>query len=64
MDRSAPGDRVDLNIVASELKYRADVVREYGDLPEVKCLPSQINQVVMNLVMNAAQAMGPERVAS
>ena len=53
-----------LNIVASELKYRADVVREYGDLPEVKCLPSQINQVVMNLVMNAAQAMGPERVAS
>ena len=45
-----------LNIVASELKYRADVVREYGDLPEVKCLPSQIN-----LVMNAAQAMGPER---
>ncbi|VFT08680.1 putative two-component sensor [Pseudomonas aeruginosa] len=50
-----------LNIVASELKYRADVVREYGDLPEVKCLPSQINQVVMNLVMNAAQAMGPER---
>ncbi|HBO7422756.1 MULTISPECIES: ATP-binding protein [Pseudomonas aeruginosa group] len=50
-----------LNIVASELKYRADVIREYGELPEVRCLPSQINQVVMNLVMNAAQAMGPER---
>ena len=46
-----------LNIVASELKYRADVVREYGDLPEVKCLPSQINQVLLNLLTNAAQAM-------
>ena len=30
-------------------------------LPEIECLPSQINQVIMNLVVNAAQAMGPER---
>ncbi|BBP82914.1 MULTISPECIES: ATP-binding protein [unclassified Pseudomonas] len=50
-----------LNIVASEVKYRADIVRNFGDLPEVKCLPSQINQVVMNLVVNAAQAMGEAR---
>ncbi|VVN76810.1 Adaptive-response sensory-kinase SasA [Pseudomonas fluorescens] len=50
-----------LNIVASELKYKADVVKEYQNLPDIECLPSQINQVIMNLVVNAAQAMGPER---
>ncbi|MYM31728.1 PAS domain-containing protein [Duganella sp. CY15W] len=50
-----------LNIVANEVKYRADVVKAYGDIPEIECLPLQINQVVLNLVINAAQAMGPER---
>ncbi|HEX6704539.1 MAG TPA: ATP-binding protein [Albitalea sp.] len=50
-----------LNIVASEVRYKADVVRDFGQLPEVECLPSQINQVVMNLVVNAAHAMGPAR---
>jgi len=49
-----------LNIVANELKYRADVVRQYGPLPEIECLPSQLNQVFMNLLVNAAQAIeGP-----
>ncbi|RBH56326.1 MULTISPECIES: ATP-binding protein [Pseudomonas] len=50
-----------LNIVANELKYKADVVKDYAALPEIECLASQINQVIMNLVVNAAQAMGPER---
>lgn len=50
-----------LNIVASELKYKADVIKHYSALPEIECLASQLNQVVMNLVINAAQAMGPER---
>jgi len=50
-----------LNVVNNELKYKADVVKAYGDLPAVQCLPSQINQVVMNLVLNAAHAIGPER---
>ncbi|MUF02777.1 response regulator [Pseudomonas sp. CCM 7893] len=50
-----------LNIVASELKYKADVIKQYQALPEIECLASQINQVVMNLIINAAQAMGPER---
>ncbi|MBX9407719.1 response regulator [Pseudomonas baetica] len=50
-----------LNIVASELKYKADVIKEYQPLPDIECLPSQINQVIMNLVVNAAQAMGQER---
>jgi signal transduction histidine kinase len=50
-----------LNIVASELKYKADVVKHFQVLPDIECLASQLNQVVMNLVINAAQAMGPER---
>ena len=50
-----------LNVINNELKYKADVVKEYGDIPEVQCMPSQINQVVMNLVVNAAHAMGPAR---
>ena len=50
-----------LNIVASELKYKADVIKHYTPLPDIECLASQLNQVVMNLVINAAQAMGPTR---
>jgi PAS domain S-box-containing protein len=50
-----------LNIVSNEVKYKADVVKEYGDIPDIKCLPLQINQVVMNLVVNAAHAIGAER---
>ncbi len=46
-----------LNIVNNEIKYRADVVREYGDIPEVECLSSQLNQVFMNLLVNAAHAI-------
>jgi signal transduction histidine kinase len=46
-----------LNVVNNELKYKAEVIKEYGDLPEVECIPSQINQVVMNLLVNAAHAI-------
>lgn len=50
-----------LNVVNNELKYKADVIKDFGDIPEVQCMQSQINQVVMNLVVNAAHAMGPTR---
>jgi hemerythrin-like metal-binding protein len=50
-----------LNIAANEIKYRADVVRDYGALPLVECVLSQLNQVFMNLLVNAAQAMPPDR---
>jgi two-component system NtrC family sensor kinase len=46
-----------LNIVSSELKYKATIVKEFGDLPEIKCLPHQLNQVFMNLLVNAAHAI-------
>lgn len=50
-----------LNVASNEIKYKADVVRRYGDLPEVQCMASQINQVVLNLLVNAAHAIGAER---
>ena len=50
-----------LTIVANEIKYKADVVKHYGELPQVECLASQLNQVFMNLLVNAAQAMGDSR---
>jgi signal transduction histidine kinase len=46
-----------LNIVWNELKYKAEVVKEYGVLPLIECIPSQLNQVFMNLLINAAQAI-------
>ena len=50
-----------LNIVNNEIKYTAEVVKEYGTLPDVFCLPSELNQVFMNLLVNAAQAITAER---
>jgi signal transduction histidine kinase len=55
------GLRSTLAIVANEVRYRADVVTEWGDLPEVECILSELNQVFMNLLVNAAQAMPKER---
>ncbi len=46
-----------LKVVWNELKYRCDVVRKYGQLPLLQCFPGQLNQVFMNLLVNAAQAI-------
>ncbi len=46
-----------LNVVWNEIKYKAEVEKLYGDLPNLRCMPSQLNQVFMNLLVNAAQAM-------
>lgn len=48
------GIETTLNVVNNELKYKADVVRDFGDLPDVECIISQVNQVIMNLLINAA----------
>jgi signal transduction histidine kinase len=47
-----------LNIVNNEIKYKADVVKAYGEMPPVECLPNELNQVFMNLLVNAAHAIG------
>jgi signal transduction histidine kinase len=46
-----------LNVVWNELKYKAEVIKEYGGIPKIMCIPSQLNQVFMNLLMNAVQSI-------
>ena len=46
-----------LNVVWNELKYKTEVIKEYAGIPEIECIPTQINQVFMNLLMNAVQAI-------
>ena len=46
-----------LNLMASELQQKAEIVREYGPLPPVECRPMQLNQVFMSLLNNALQAI-------
>lgn len=46
-----------LNVVWNELKYKAEVVKEYAGIAEIECIPSQLNQVFMNLLINAVQAI-------
>jgi PAS domain S-box-containing protein len=46
-----------LNIVWNELKYKATVTKKYGLIPQIECFPQQLNQVFMNLLVNAAQAI-------
>jgi signal transduction histidine kinase len=53
-----------LNIVANEIKYHAEVKKDFGEIPEIECLPSQLNQVFMNLLVNAAHAIEGKGVIS
>jgi signal transduction histidine kinase len=46
-----------INIVWNELKYKVDLVKEYGEVPPIECLPSQLNQVFMNILVNAGHAI-------
>ena len=46
-----------LNVVWNEIKYKAEVNRQLGEVPPVHCVPAQINQVFMNILVNAAQAI-------
>ena len=46
-----------LTIVYNELKYVAVIVKEYHSLPPILCHPSQLNQVFLNLLINAGHAV-------
>jgi two-component system NtrC family sensor kinase len=46
-----------INIAWNEIKYIATLNREYGQLPVIRCHPQQLNQVFLNLLVNAGQAM-------
>ncbi len=53
-----------LNVVWNELKYKATLQEVYGDLPLTKCYPQQLNQVFMNLLVNAAHAIENQGIIS
>jgi PAS domain S-box-containing protein len=46
-----------LNIVWNELKYKATVKKEYGEVPLIRCNPGQLSQVFMNILVNASHAI-------
>jgi two-component system NtrC family sensor kinase len=46
-----------INIIWNELKYKVTLERQYGELPMVECLPSELNQVYMNMLLNAGHAV-------
>jgi signal transduction histidine kinase len=46
-----------LNVVWNELKYKATVIKDFSPIPLVSCYPQQLNQVFMNILVNAAQAI-------
>ena len=64
LDR-APVDSFDVNagldktltIARNIVKHKAEVRKFYGELPTIECSPSKINQVFLNLITNAAQAI-------
>ena len=46
-----------LTITKNLLKYGVDVMRDFEEVPKIRCAPSRLNQVFINLVTNAVQAM-------
>jgi len=46
-----------LNVVMHEVKYKAEVHKQLSPLPPVRCLAAQLNQVFMNLIVNASHAI-------
>lgn len=71
LDRSQV-DRVDLHegidttlvLLRHRVENRIVIQREFGELPLVECYPQQLNQVFMNLLMNAFQAIeGPGKIS-
>jgi signal transduction histidine kinase len=46
-----------LILLHHKLKNRITVIKEYGDIPAIECMPRKLNQVFMNLLINAIQAI-------
>jgi signal transduction histidine kinase len=46
-----------LLIAKNVIKHKATVTKSYGEIPEIACSPSQVNQVFLNIITNAAQAI-------
>ena len=49
-----------LTLVHHQIKHHIEIVRDYGELPEISVYPSRLNQVFLNLLNNARQAISDE----
>ena len=46
-----------LDLIRHETKNRIEIVKNYGELPLIKCYPNMLNQVFTNILVNACQAI-------
>lgn len=46
-----------LELIKHETKNKIEVVKNYGNIPQVKCYPNMLNQVFMNILVNACQSI-------
>lgn len=46
-----------MTIVWNEIKYFAEVKKELHSLPQIKCIRNELNQVLLNIIINATQAI-------
>ena len=53
-----------LLILSSQIQKGIEIVKEYGSIPAIECYPAQINQVFMNLLANAIDALLAEEMPS
>jgi len=53
-----------LNIIWNDLKYKAQVVKTFGEIPQIECIPSELNQVFMNILLNAGQAIAERGIVT
>ncbi len=52
-----------LLMLKHQLKNRIEVIKDFGDLPQILCFPGKLNQVFMNILSNACQAIdGPGKI--
>ena len=46
-----------ISVVGNEIRFKAELIREYSDVPDFYCYPKQLSQVFVNLLLNAANAI-------
>lgn len=46
-----------LLVARNSYKYLADIETQFGDIPTIECFPGELNQVFLNIIVNAAQAI-------
>ena len=60
MEDISDGLESTLSVVWNELKYKCEVRRQYSPIPKVECILSHLNQVFLNILINAAQAIAQQ----